>query len=349
MALNMRPSTDPSTAGSTAGLEPPVLPASELGLAGPASAPVRSRPVQRLALLASYGVLAVLVGVLLLVATATVPVLFGYHSYTIEGGSMAPSLKAGSVAVVAPTSPRALRVGDIIAWRSSARSAPVLHRIVAVTYEDGEPRFVTQGDQNRTPDATPVALAGPGDRVVYSVPYAGYILDFAARMPGRVALIEVPLALLAAFTLREGRPSAEPRGRPEVQTGAAGRQPASPPVAISPMMAAAANSDSRGGSIFTAERQPPPAPMIFTVERPPPQAWSGPNGASPFAASERQLAPALAVVRPMRAPADNSDLPAFLLRQLRHRLPSPAPAPAPLALRRLPAGEAGPRSDPRAA
>ena len=116
---------------------------------------------------------------------------------------MGPSLKAGSVAVSKPTSPYDLEIGDIIARRESEDNPPVLHRIVGITTEDGQPLFTTQGDVNRTPDPLPVALDGPGDRVVFSVPYAGYILDFARSGRGALLLIGAPLALLGAILLRD--------------------------------------------------------------------------------------------------------------------------------------------------
>jgi signal peptidase len=148
-------------------------------------------------------VLGALSGVAVLVAAATLPVLFGYHTYVVEGGSMGSSLKAGSVAVSKPTSPYALEIGDIIARRSSPDSPPVLHRIVDITVEDGQRLFTTQGDVNRTPDPQPVAFDGQGDKVVYSVPYAGYILHYVGSGLGRLLLIGAPLALLAATVLRD--------------------------------------------------------------------------------------------------------------------------------------------------
>ncbi|MDZ4277862.1 MAG: signal peptidase I [Dehalococcoidia bacterium] len=150
---------------------------------------------------------------LLLVAAATLPVLFGYHTYVVHGGSMGPSLKAGSVAVSKPTSPYDLEIGDVIARRESPDSAPVLHRVVTITVADGQRRFTTQGDVNGTPDPQPLALDGPGDRVVFSVPYAGYVLDFARSREGQLLLIGGPLAILAAIVLRERwRPPRQGKG-----------------------------------------------------------------------------------------------------------------------------------------
>jgi signal peptidase len=159
--------------------------------------------------LVSYCALACLLGVLALVATATLPVLFGYHTYTVDGGSMEPALKRGSVAIAAATSPPALRVGDIIAYRQSPQNPPVLHRIVQITNDNGQLGFITQGDQNQTPDTQPVALQGPGDKVEYMVPYAGYILNFAHGTLGRVLLIGLPLPVLLALFLAPRNRTAE--------------------------------------------------------------------------------------------------------------------------------------------
>ena len=198
---------------------------------GALSALTRSEPFRRGSRFLAYAVLGGLIAVLLLVAAATVPVLFGYHTYNVQGASMEPSLKAGSVAVTVPTSPRALKVGDTIARNPSSESRPVLHRIIEITEVDGQRLFVTQGDQNRTPDPQPTVLEGPGDKVVYSVPYAGYVLDFAGSGLGRVALIGAPLVLLAAIFVNERRPSPALRAEPGAEAGVSSReaQPVLPP------------------------------------------------------------------------------------------------------------------------
>lgn len=175
------------------------------------AAPALSRTALRAAKVVSGCLVAGLVGVLLLVAIATMPALFGFHTYTVEGNSMGPALKRGSVAIAAPTSAGKLRVGDVIAYRPSRSHPPVLHRIVQITNDNGQPGFITQGDRNAAPDAVPVALQGSGDKVTYAVPYAGYILDFARSTLGKIVLIGLPLpALLGLFLLpwkREARPA----------------------------------------------------------------------------------------------------------------------------------------------
>lgn len=198
------------------------------------------RQAMRLAMLA---LLATAAAVLALVAIATVPVLFGYHTYILEGASMEPTLKLGSVAVAKPVAVNALEVGDIVAYRARTETTPVLHRIVEVTEVDGRRAFITQGDRNNAPDADPVILVGEGDRVVYSVPYAGYILNFAQSWPGRGLLLGAPALALIVRAWRERRkPSWAASGvseRPTVQQTPAGR-PSVVPVPAQPALPALA-------------------------------------------------------------------------------------------------------------
>ncbi len=173
------------------------------GRAGVLSALARPLAFRWGARLLSYAVMGALIGVALLVAAATAPTLFGYHTYIVYGGSMGEGLPQGSAAVSKATSAQELSVGDIIARRASPDSTVVLHRIVDVTVVDGQHLFVTQGDANATHDPEPVILEGAGDRIVYSVPYAGYLLDYASGGQGRLLLIVAPLAVLAGMRLRE--------------------------------------------------------------------------------------------------------------------------------------------------
>jgi len=260
------------------------------GRASDLEALVRSAPFSRAVRVLSYALLAALLGVLLLIATATVPVLFGYHTYVVRGGSMEPQLEVGSVAVTHPTSPRALAVGDIIAYRSLADGSTVLHRIVEVQSEDGEPLFVTQGDQNRTRDAEPVALEGQGDKVIYSVPYAGYALIFASSGVGMALLIGLPLIVLAALFLRNAPISR----RREAQTSVAAERQGPPPLQAVDMQ------DLRPQAAAASPRpQTGPAPTI--VPFPGPRAATRPT--------------IVAFPSPRLA---GQDIPVFLIRQLPH-------------------------------
>lgn len=136
------------------------------------------------------------------VAAATLPTALGYHAYIVYGGSMEPALPLGSVAVARPVTPDQVKVGDVIAFQGSISSSPVLHRVVDVHVEGGEPLFVTKGDSNAHADPRPIRLQGRGDRVVYHVPLVGFLIHFARTTGGLLVFFAAPLAALLALTLR---------------------------------------------------------------------------------------------------------------------------------------------------
>lgn len=202
----------------------------------------RSTPFGSLARAFSFGVLGVVLAALALVAAATVPVLFGYHSYTINSGSMEPTLSVGDAAVIKPSSPRSLEIGDVIVRRDTVGGQPVLHRIVDIVREDGQLSFVTQGDQNNAPDGQPVILAGTGDKMIYSVPYAGYILNFGGSWPGRLLLIGLPLVLLAGLFWSDVQRAIRHAGRASDPPASQARPPAPAAVPDVHRLAAQLNS-----------------------------------------------------------------------------------------------------------
>ena len=161
---------------------------------------VRLATVLRAVRLSYYLLFAFLLALLSLVALATVPILFGYHTYMIDGSGAALGLRDGSVAVTRTTSPEDLSVGDVIANSTTADGGLVLQRIVEVVMIDGEPRFLTQQRQG-DPNAEPFPLWEPIDKVVYDVPYAGHVLALARRMG--FLLIGIPILLVLGFLLRD--------------------------------------------------------------------------------------------------------------------------------------------------
>jgi len=152
--------------------------------------------------MAGTGVLVVALGAASLIGAGTVPSLFGCVHYTVYGGSMEPALQMGSVAVTRTVPAESLEVGDIIAFPPSDRADEVLiHRIVDIEVRDGERVFTTKGDQNLTADPWPVKLDDKGAKLWYSVPLAGYIIDFAHKPVVRTLLILMPLGLFAGVAL----------------------------------------------------------------------------------------------------------------------------------------------------
>jgi signal peptidase I len=235
---------------------------------------------------------------------------------------MEPTLSDGSVAVTHPTSPRALEAGDVIAYRSSSENGPVLHRIVSITMgATGELLFTTQGDSNVAADPRPVGLTGQGDKVVYSVPYAGHIIDFASSPPGRAALIGVPLAWLALASVRDAF-----RKRMEQQAGSRAVVWVEPAAPIEAAPRQRPQAELQPIAPFQSPARPPPAAPIEAAPHQRPQAEL-----QPIAPFQRPARPPPAAATPSAGAA--AELPAFLASQLRVFAADPVARPAPFSPR----------------
>lgn len=132
------------------------------------------------------------------------PRVFGHQVLIVRSGSMEPAIMTGSVVVVQPVSPNALKVGDVITFEPADGTGKVVtHRIVEVVEESSAPTFRTKGDANNALDAFPVRYVNTGWRVIGSVPYAGYLFNTLSRPEARAVLVGVPALLLGASFLRD--------------------------------------------------------------------------------------------------------------------------------------------------
>jgi signal peptidase len=142
-----------------------------------------------------YLALAVVVAAALgVLALAVGPRFLPYRAYTIETGSMTPTLPVGTEVILTQTSAAKLEVGDIITFTAPSSGELVTHRIVRIGRVDGKRVFVTKGDANGLPDAWRVPATGEGWRYAYKLPYAGYAIE-ALKLP----LVRFALLALAAL------------------------------------------------------------------------------------------------------------------------------------------------------
>lgn len=153
--------------------------------------PTRARRVVTAVLLVLSG-LVMLVSFGLAAALALLPAVVGGNALTVVSGSMAPTLRPGSVAVDRPVAPSRLRVGDVVTYTVAAAGATVTDRIVAIGHDRAGLLFTTRGDANDGVDRQPVRANQIRGTLWYSLPYVGFLRT------GGVALVGAAfLALLA--------------------------------------------------------------------------------------------------------------------------------------------------------
>ena len=143
------------------------------------------------------------------------PSLMGLQRYVIMGGSMEGTYDLGSVVFEEVVPVEELRVGDVITYVPPAESGIdtlVTHRITEIDGAD----FRTQGDANPAVDPWTFQLtAATQPRVVAHVPYVGFAFMALADRGTRMALIGLPAALIALWSLVELARALRPRRTPD--------------------------------------------------------------------------------------------------------------------------------------
>jgi signal peptidase len=140
-------------------------------------------------------VVAFIVIVALLLIVSVFPITGNYKIMIVQSGSMEPAIKQGSVVIIKPTSD--YKIGDVITFGPYSKTkAPTSHRIYDIKVVDGQPVYITKGDVNNAPDSREIQKKDIIGKVLFSVPYIGYAVNFAKKPIGFGLIIIVPTALI---------------------------------------------------------------------------------------------------------------------------------------------------------
>ena len=127
----------------------------------------------------------------LLLLTSLVPIPGNFKVKVVKSGSMEPAIKTGGIVVIKPST--SYEVGDIITFGKDTKTQiPTTHRILKIDGDGPLRTFTTKGDANDSEDPQVTRLGDISGKVVLTVPYLGYILDFAKKPLGFVLLVGVP-------------------------------------------------------------------------------------------------------------------------------------------------------------
>lgn len=131
----------------------------------------------------------ILVALLLIVSSFPIP--GNYKIYIVESGSMAPTIPTGSVIAVKPDAD--YKIGEVITFGPmSVKKVPTTHRIQDIRVQAGEPIYITKGDANNAPDAKDTLKKDIIGKVVFHLPYAGYLIVAAKTPLGFLVFIIIP-------------------------------------------------------------------------------------------------------------------------------------------------------------
>lgn len=150
--------------------------------------------MQRFLAITNFTALLLFAGLAVLLAGIFLPASVGYQVRMVTSGSMEPTIHLGSVVIVRPVAD--YQVGDIITFERSGEDATT-HRIVSDEIASGVMQYRVKGDANDANDARAVPESEVLGKVLLTVPYLGYVLDFIRTPIGIAAIVLILLALYA--------------------------------------------------------------------------------------------------------------------------------------------------------
>jgi len=145
-------------------------------------------------------VLSCLITIALAVAVSAMNLPGGFKLYTVQSGSMAPSVPVGSVVVSKLAD--VYREGDVITFVSEEYKEvknpkdTTTHRIVEIEEKDGKTFYITKGDANEDIDTEERPKENVLGKVLFSVPYVGYPIGFAKTRDGLLVLVIIPATII---------------------------------------------------------------------------------------------------------------------------------------------------------
>jgi signal peptidase I len=132
-----------------------------------------------------------IIAIIVLLLFALFPMKGNYQIKIVKSGSMEPSISTGSIVVIKPSD--SYTIGDIITFgKDSKTEIPTTHRIVSSHAIEGVIMFTTKGDANKDNDIAEVRESDVHGKVLFGIPFLGYIIDLARRPWGFAILVILP-------------------------------------------------------------------------------------------------------------------------------------------------------------
>ena len=136
------------------------------------------------------------------IAASVLPITGNYKILVVQSGSMEPAIKTGALVIVKPAD--TYSIGDVGTFGSvTAKKAPTSHRILDMEVVEGQISYITKGDANEDADPRRVAEKDVLGKVLFSLPYMGYVIDFARKPLGFLLIIGIPAVVIVGDEIRK--------------------------------------------------------------------------------------------------------------------------------------------------
>jgi signal peptidase I len=120
----------------------------------------------------------------------------GVRLYSVQTGSMAPTIQPGDLVVSTKINPSNLQVGDIVSYKG--QPGAVTHRVYKIFNQ--KDYLVTKGDNLTQPDP-PVSYDQITGKTIKVIPRLGHLFDFLRRPVGLISLVYAPALLIVSIEM----------------------------------------------------------------------------------------------------------------------------------------------------
>ncbi len=151
--------------------------------------------ISRLLKISYYVLFAAIAAVALFLTVSALPITGNYKVKIVLSGSMEPEIKTGSIVVIRPADNYG--IGDIITFgKDTKKDIPTTHRIIKTRVVGGKMLYTTKGDANNGPDGKEIRENEIAGKMMFSVPFLGYMIDFAKKPAGFAIIIIIPAIVI---------------------------------------------------------------------------------------------------------------------------------------------------------
>ncbi len=129
--------------------------------------------------------------------------IFGIYMFNIVSESMEPTFYKDDLVIVKRCKMQELKKGDIITFKQDDRT--ISHRMIAITQENGEFKFITKGDNNDILDKETVEMKDVYGKVLFSVKKIGKFIHYIQNARGLINIVIFIIIIYVLISLRDNQ------------------------------------------------------------------------------------------------------------------------------------------------
>ena len=129
--------------------------------------------------------------------------ILGIYMFNIVSESMEPTFYKDDLAIVRKCTLKELKKGDIITFNQDDRT--ISHRILQITKEKGDIKFITKGDNNDVPDKEQVEFEDIYGKVLFVIPKIGKLIHYIQNVRGFINIFIFIIIIYFLVSLRDNK------------------------------------------------------------------------------------------------------------------------------------------------